>query len=109
MFMKRFAAAALIVATWCQPVMAGKIPDNIDQQPEKFCLIVGAMSNIIMARRNLGEPIEYLYEEASQIEQKQLRTYMRETVSMTNWFPPQTNARWFSQWNYNRCMEAMKD
>lgn len=108
--MKIIAIAALALATACQPAMAeSKIPSNIHHFPAKFCMVAGVMSAFIMERRNQGEPIEYLYEEASQIEQKQLRTYMLETVSMTTWFDPMTPGKWFGQWNYNRCMEAMKD
>jgi hypothetical protein len=109
MFMKRFAAVAIISAALSQTAMAeSKIPSNLHHFPAKFCMVAGVMSAFIMERRNMGEPIEYLYEEVSQIEHKQLRDYMRETVSMTTWFDPMTPGKWFGQWNYNRCMEAMK-
>jgi hypothetical protein len=108
--MKSFAAVAIIAAGLSLSAVAeAKIPSNLHHFPAKFCMVAGVMSSFIMDRRNMGEPIEYLYEEVSQIEQKQLRDYMRETVSMTNWFGPETPGKWFGQWNYNRCMEAMKD
>jgi hypothetical protein len=106
--MKRFAVAALIAVSLCQPVMAdSKIPNDIHKKPALFCLVAGAMSNIVMKRINLGEPIEYLYEEAAALENPQLRAYMLQSVTMASWAPLQTPGGQFSEWNYQRCLVVM--
>ncbi len=105
--MRILAVAALTLSAACQPVMAKEIPADLNQHPEKFCLVAAVMGNFIMERRNRGEPLEYLYEEVAQLEQPQLRAYTLETVTLASQFPYMTPGKEFSQWRYEQCMRVM--
>lgn len=109
--MKLITAAAFTLAALCQNAMAVQPEDydNLYHQPAKFCLVAGVIATFIMERRNRGEPIEYLYDEASQLKPAELKTYMLETVSLSTQFPPMTPGKQFGQWRYEQCMQAMKD
>lgn len=111
MAMKLLTASALALTALtalCQSALAKPVfPENLQNQPEKFCVVAGAISKVVMERRNRGEPLEYLYEEAADLDNPALRTYILETVTMSSWFPAMTPGDKFSEWNYNRCMQAM--
>jgi hypothetical protein len=110
--MRILAIAAMTLAASCQPVMASQIfPTNLHHQPEKFCFVAGVISASIMARLNVGYPVEYVYEEVNELDHKELSTYLNESVTLASQFawaakgpvPPKE----FAQWNYQRCMRTI--
>lgn len=106
--MRILAIATLVLSASFQPVMAEtKIPPDLHKDPKKFCMLIGVLSSVIMERRNMGEPIEDLYEGVAKFEHPQLRKFLVESVSRSLQFPPTVKETDFGELEYQRCMRAM--
>lgn len=106
-------AASILMASLAAPSIAqSTIPHNLNQDPEKFCFVAGVISAGIMERLNVGYRQEYVYDEVNRLEQPQLRAYLNETVTLAAQFAQHSSEpvepEWFAQWNYERCLIAMK-
>lgn len=111
--MKLIPALALSLAASCQPVMAASLPADLRHDPIKFCTMGAAMSAVIMMRINSGENPQVIYEEANRVSHPGLGAFLNESTTLAQQFARHSSSpvdhKLFAQWNYERCMNIMRN